>query len=146
MTVAEKERDGVGKRIGNEEVRIAVGIEISRGDSDGALPVRQRDCGGWEKSPIAIAEQDGDAVAGKIGDGDVGVAVEVEVADNDSGRFRADGIGLGSLKSAVAITQKDLHVVGSLVDDGEIHRRVLRVAVTERKAAGATATGFVPAG
>ena len=91
--------------------------EVARGDCVRAA--RHRDRGALERA-VAVAQEDGDLVEARIGDGQVGAAVVVEVGRHDGRRAAPwrQGDGQGLLERAVAVARQDGHAVRALVDDG----------------------------
>ena len=72
------------------------------------------------KSSVTVAEQDADIIAIKVGYGQVGLAIIVEIAGDNV-------VGLGSyrviashLKGSIAIAGQDGDVVGIVIDHGQV--------------------------
>ena len=71
---------------------------------------------------VAVAEENGDGVAGLVGDGEIEIAVAIEVRGN-----RVDRVGSGAKleirsggEGAVTLAEKNLNQVRSSAGDGEI--------------------------
>ena len=69
---------------------------------------------------VAVAQQHRDACWNHIGHGQVGIAVAVEVADDDGFGGRARGEGLLGLEGAIAVAQKHRHRSGGVIGDGQV--------------------------
>src|SRR5205823_12883021 len=69
---------------------------------------------------VAYALEHTDGVAGKIGHGEVDVAVAVEIGGGHGVRDNLRQEQLGQAEGAVAVARQDVHEVGAVAYDGEI--------------------------
>ena len=68
------------------------------------------------EGPIPVAEQD--ARGARVHGGDIGLAVVVEVADDELVGTGAGGVGRRGSEGAVAVAQQDVHALRA--DDGKV--------------------------
>src|SRR5207244_662779 len=95
------------------EVLLAVAVEIAHRHGKGDVFGRDRGAGGRPEPAAAVPQQDRHVVASGVGDGEVLLAVTVEVADCDKKGASARGdweVG-GQAKPAAAVAQQDGNVV-----------------------------------
>src|SRR5208283_5696668 len=112
VAVAEQNRNGswrtrqvITKSIRNDEIQIAVAVKIPSAQEKRQLPHRVNELG--LESAIAIAKQDRDGIAARVGDSNIRFSIVVEVSDNDRIGTTADGVRDGRLKRAVAVAHQD---------------------------------------
>jgi hypothetical protein len=89
--VAPSPKDQHASGPGKREVGHAISVKVPSGDGDGLLPQRlgaDRQCG---EPPDGVPEQDRDRAFSLAGDGKVGIAVAVQIADRDGARRVVDG-------------------------------------------------------
>src|SRR5262249_44043162 len=113
----------------------AVAVRVAADDGVGmrlAVYDQRRSWTGTE-SAAAVAEKDRDVRRRVVGDGEVLVAVAVEVADEDLGRIRSRRKRPADAEPAAAVAEEHRHVVRPETRDDEVHAAVaVEVARAER--------------
>src|SRR5205823_735307 len=114
VAVAQQHRDGPGFQVRVDHVGAAVAVEVGDGHAVGAAAGRGDVVGAATEGAIAVVQEDGDvagavAATAHVRDGQVGVAVAVEVARRHPPRGGARGVGAIEGEGAVAVAEADLH-------------------------------------
>src|SRR5262249_9337823 len=89
---------------------------------------------GGGKRTVAVAQQEGDVAGPYVGDGQVEVAVPVEVARYHRAWSRPHGVGNLGLEGAITVDQQDRHGVVKGVGDGQVEVAIA-VEVTRHQSA-----------
>ena len=76
------------------------------------------------KLPPRGAQQHRDVVRALVGDGEVGIAIAVEVTDCDRARVAADRVGRGGAEAAASGAQRHRDGVRALVGEGEVGKAI----------------------
>src|SRR5450755_3352401 len=111
IAIAEQNRDGMtatgttGAAVADNQVGLAISVEVAHGDAEWLETCRKLRSG--PKCPIAIAQEDADAVAENIGHGDIELAVAVEVCEDDANGSAAGGERLSGSESAISAAGED---------------------------------------
>jgi hypothetical protein len=94
--VVHDQTDRVGVLKGNRDVDVAIAVEVARDRRVRARAGADEDVDGRPEGPVAVVEEEGDAVRSVVRDDEIEIAVLVEVADGGGVGLRADGIGRGT--------------------------------------------------
>ncbi len=102
-TVAIALKRGCASRTNNRQVEVSVSIEICCSYRNGRKPsgIIYMRC----KRTIAIPQKDGNSVVGLIGNGDIRLAIVVEITGDERARALADRQIYVRLKRTVAIAE-----------------------------------------
>ncbi len=94
VTVARQHHDGVGRLVGDGQIRSPIPIEIrDRGRT--RVVARPEEHDSWRlEASVRVAEQDRDAVAEAVRDGEILPQIAVDVANRDRCRTKAGGVVL----------------------------------------------------
>ena len=103
-------RHGVVPLIRQRQVYRAIGVEV--GDRRVDRPVPRRIAGGASQGSIAVAQEDGNRVRGRMKRDHVQSTIAIEVADRRTRAPAAGGVVDGRLKGPPACAQQDAHRVG----------------------------------
>src|SRR5258708_13890755 len=122
LAVAEQNRHGVRTLVGDNDITIAVVVEVVGGDIDGTGDGSERERLGWLEGRVAISQQHENLVEVGLrgGDNQVLLAVVVQVIDGDAGGAGDSHADRGLPKCAVGVADQDGDRVASVGRNCEI--------------------------
>ena len=126
--VALEHRDGARSEVGDDEIQHRVLVEVRRRDPPAADEVGGTAGGeiGAREAAIAVAEQDGDDARCRRIDGDVGIAVAVEVAGKHRHRLVAGAEECRGGEAARPVAEEHPHPVEkALLGRGDVVEAVI---------------------
>src|SRR5213078_1617662 len=106
ITVTQQYRDVAVVIIRYGQVGLAVTIEVAYCHGSGFRPLARAVVDGGLEGAVAFVEQHRHSGRGIVGDGQVGLAVVVEIAECYGMRIRSDTVIHSRLKSPVAVAQQ----------------------------------------
>src|SRR5262249_43965080 len=89
----QQDRDGSVTRVHDDEVELAVAVEVCDGQSRRARPDRVGRTGGGREGSIAVPKQNGDRAVAVVGDGQIQFSAVMEIGGHNSLRSPANGYG-----------------------------------------------------
>ena len=144
----EKHAHGVGTGIGDGEVRLAVAVEVANRDRAGISPSGERGLVGKRRRRGARGrrvEKHAHGIGIEIGDGEVRLAVAIEIANRDGGGISPSGerglVGIRRRRGARGRrVEQHAHGIGTEIGDGEV-RLAVAVEIANRDGVGNAPSG-----